>query len=258
MEYKTVAEARQLGGLRLVLTAGVPGPWSEAAKALFRVKQIPYVAVLQKAAAENEELVQWTGHRNAPTAMYEDEPPRVTWMDLLNLAERLQPEPALVPADIDDRILMTGLINEIAGEGGMMWQARYLMLRGMEQAMGEEAAAKNPMFSDYRYSRETAAAAPARIIPVLQRLERQLDAQFAADRRYFLADSLSALDLYWACFSQFLDPLPEEVNPMPSYLRRSWEGAGAVLAEHGYAPRECLLQHRDFIFNEHIGLPLDF
>jgi|TARA_B110000977_G_scaffold169401_1_gene219345 hypothetical protein len=45
MEYKTVEEAKNLNGLRLALTAGVPGPWSEAAKALFRIKGIDYIPV---------------------------------------------------------------------------------------------------------------------------------------------------------------------------------------------------------------------
>jgi glutathione S-transferase len=34
-EYLSVAEAREQPGLRLVLSVGVPGPWGEAAKALF-------------------------------------------------------------------------------------------------------------------------------------------------------------------------------------------------------------------------------
>lgn len=258
MHYTAVADAKTMSGLRLALTAGVPGPWSEAAKAVLKVKGIPFVPVLQQAGADNEELAQWTGHRNAPTAMYNDEPPRVTWLDILNLAQRLQPEPSLLPADIDERILMVGLVNEIAGEGGMMWHARHLMLRGMAAAMASKGITDSPMLRDYRFSSEAADAAPARVIAVLRRLEQQLEPQLAAGKRYFIGGRLSALDLYWACFSQFLGPLPEEVNPMPGYLRKSWQAAGEVLFEAGYTPRDCLLEHRDFVFREHIGLPLDF
>jgi hypothetical protein len=32
VQYRTVSEARNMPGLRLVLTAGVPGPWEESAK----------------------------------------------------------------------------------------------------------------------------------------------------------------------------------------------------------------------------------
>ena len=42
-EFVEVTEARTLSGLRLVLSLGVPGPWSEAAKGILYVKKIPYV-----------------------------------------------------------------------------------------------------------------------------------------------------------------------------------------------------------------------
>ena len=258
MEYLSVEEARRRDGLRIALSAGVPAPWSEAAKAIFAVKQIPYVAVAQAVGEDNDDLVAWTGHRNAPTAMYRDEPPRVTWLDILNLAERLAPTPSLVPADIEERILMNGLLNELAGEGGMLWSGRYLMFRAMEEALGREAVAANPMFRDYRYSAEAAAAAPPRMIAILGRLEQQLDKQAVAGSPYFIGGQLSALDLYWACFSQTLDPLPPEVNPMPSQVRAVWQGVAVVLAQEGYELSSSLLQHRDMIFRDHIGLPLDF
>ena len=68
MEYKTVAEAKDLPGLRLALTVGGPAPWSQAAKSIFQVKHIPYIPVAQHGGQANEELVAWTGHRNAPVA----------------------------------------------------------------------------------------------------------------------------------------------------------------------------------------------
>jgi glutathione S-transferase len=258
MEYKTVAEARNMTGLRLVLTAGVPAPWSESAKALLKIKGIPYIPVLQKAAAPNEELVDWTGHRNAPTVMFEDEPPRITWLDIVNLVERLQPTPSLVPQNMEDRILMTGLMNELAGEGGMLWSTRQLMFRAMAEAVGEDAVAGNPMFRNYRYSTEDTASASGKAIKILQRLELQLEHQAAAGSRYFIADCLSVLDVYWACFSQTLNPLPKEVNPMPDSLRTMWESGADALAKDGYTPHDRLFEHRDYIYHEHIGLPLDF
>ena len=258
MEYKTVPEARNLDGLRITLTAGVPAPWSESAKAVLKVKNIPYVPVLQKGGAVNEELVAWTGHRNAPTMMYRDEPARVTWLDILNLVERLQPNPPLVPGDMEDRILMTGLMNELAGEGGMLWSSRQLMFRAMAEAMGEEAVADNPMFRNYHYSAEDAASACEKVIQILKRFELQLERQAEAGSRYLVADRLSALDLYWACFSQTLLPLPQEVNPMPNSLRVMWGSAVDEMAKAGYSPDDRLFEHRDYIYREYIGLPLDF
>ena len=97
MEYKTVAEAKDLPGLRLALTAGGPAPWSQAAKSIFQVKHIPYIPVAQHGGQANEDLVAWTGHRNAPVAMYDKEPARTGWYEILMLAERLAPTPSLLP-----------------------------------------------------------------------------------------------------------------------------------------------------------------
>ena len=92
MEYVEPADARNLSGLRLVLTTGVPGPWGEAAKAIFAVKKLDYVPVRQTAAEDNADLVAWTGFRNAPQAIYEGEPARIGWEEILALAERLADE----------------------------------------------------------------------------------------------------------------------------------------------------------------------
>ena len=77
MDYLSVEEGRQRGGLRLVLTVGVPGPWGEAAKGILHVKGIAYAPVCQMPAGENSELEAWTGRNNAPVAVYEDERPPV-------------------------------------------------------------------------------------------------------------------------------------------------------------------------------------
>ncbi len=47
MRYLSIEEGRKAPGLRLVLTQGVPGPWGEAAKAIFKVKGLAYRAVAQ-------------------------------------------------------------------------------------------------------------------------------------------------------------------------------------------------------------------
>src|SRR5262249_54788352 len=81
-EYVEVARARAMPGLRLALTRGVPGPWGEAAKGIFHAKKISFVRVAQNAGADNDALFAWTGHRNAPIAVYDDEPPRTTWAEI--------------------------------------------------------------------------------------------------------------------------------------------------------------------------------
>ena len=258
MDYIAIEQARATEGLRLTLTGGVPGPWSEAAKGCFFVRQVTYIPVRQEGGGANEELVAWTGHRNAPTAMYNAEPARVTPLDMINLAQRLGSGPSLVPEDIDERIAMFGLLNEVAGENGLAWNARILMFKAMVENMGEAAMADNPMLRDYHYSVDEAHSAPANIITILQRLSRQLRSQKEACSRYLVGKQLSALDIYWACFSQMLDQLPPEVNPMPDYLRKIWGLTATAIKAAGYAIDPALLQHRDYIFPTYLQWPVDF
>jgi hypothetical protein len=259
MDYRPIVEARTETGLRLVLTGGVPGPWSEAAKGLFWVRNVPYIPVLQRGGEANEELVAWTGHRNAPTAIYNDEPPRVTALDMVNLAERLGEGPSLLPDDVSNRVLLFGMLNEIAGEGGLAWNARVLMFRAMTAAMSADTIVTNPMLREYHYRPEDATHAPARIIAILQALAGQLHSQgTATGSLYFIADRLSALDIYWACFSQMFYPLPAEVNPMPQFLRDMWGCTVPALKDAGYQMDPILLAHRDYIFPQYLQWPLDY
>jgi hypothetical protein len=52
----------------------------------------------------NEEIVAWSGQNSAPVVAWQNEPPINRWIDILHLAERLAPEPALIPEDVWDRI----------------------------------------------------------------------------------------------------------------------------------------------------------
>ena len=44
MDYIEIDDAIGRDGLRLVLTAGVPGPWSESAKGILKVKKMALVS----------------------------------------------------------------------------------------------------------------------------------------------------------------------------------------------------------------------
>ena len=108
MDYVSVAEARTMPGLRLALSAGTCGPWGEAAKAIFKLRNVPFVPVRQHIMQANEELVEWTGFRNAPVAVYNDEPGVAGWIEILNLAERLGSGPSLLPEDEVERMKALG------------------------------------------------------------------------------------------------------------------------------------------------------
>jgi hypothetical protein len=253
MEYLSIEEARNQPGLRLVLTRGVPGPWGEAAKAIFRLRDVDYVPVAQIAGDDNTELAQWTGHRNAPIALYDNEAPRVRWLELLDLAQRLGSGPSLVPANREQRMFMVGLINEIAGEGGMAWNARLLMFHAGVMAQGPEAT-KNPMYAQYQYDGEAIEASSLKIEEFLAYLASHIKAQREQGTEFLVGSQLTAADVYWAYFSNMLEILPPEHCPVSDGLRDIW----GILAKSisGYDP--VIIEQRRRIFDEHLQLPLEF
>jgi glutathione S-transferase len=257
-EYLSVAEARERPGLRLVLSAGVPGPWGEAAKALFHVKRIPFVRVRQEPGGENPELLAWTGHANAPVAVYADEPPRALWHEKIFLAERLAPDPPLLPDVPSERALMFGLIHETAGESGFAWSRRLMMLHEvLALPLPDDHPVRVTMqrlAGRYGYSPERAEAAPARVVEVLELLAAQLARQRERGQRFLVGDRLSALDLYWATFAAMLEPLPAELCPMPEPMRRSYRTTHPAVCA---ASDPALLAHRDFVYREYLELPID-
>lgn len=255
--WLSVAEARVLPGLKLVLTAGVPGPWSEAAKGFFHVKRIPFVRVRQEGGGENEDLVAWTGIRNAPQAIYGDEPALSGWAEILFLAERLAPQPRLVPEDPGERALMFGLAHEIAGQQGLGWTRRLMLLapamRLPEDPPNPLRARVARMAGPYGYSDAAAAAAPERVAQILRLLAGQLARQLAAGSDYLVGRQLSALDIQWATFAAMLQPLPPELCPMPGFLREQYGASHPAIAD---ALDPALLAHRDRIYRDHLELPV--
>jgi glutathione S-transferase len=255
--YIEVDEARGMSGLRVVLTPSVPGPWTEAAKGILHVKKIPYVKVRQELGGPNLPLIEWTKQATAPVFIYNDERPRSIWIDQLYLAERLAPEPALIPAAQADRTLMFGLSNELCGENGFGWQRRLMMIH---------AALINPEIPDaskqgtralgakYGYAPELAGAAAPRVAEILTALDRQLSAQRRHGARFLIGDRLSALDIYWAAFAALVKPLPEDVCEIHPAFRRMYDCGNPVVIA---ASTPQLLAHRDFIYKEYLELPLD-
>jgi glutathione S-transferase len=259
LDYLTIAAAKECKELRLVLTVGVPGPWGEAAKGLFHVKGIAYVPVAQAGGGENAELQAWLGRDNAPIVVAGDEPPRSGWSEILLFAEARTASPRLIPADPFDRALMFGLCHEICGEDGFAWNRRLMLL---DQVLATPTLADSPVAEPvrrlgrkYGYSPATAAAAPVRVASVLAMLSARLRSQRDRGSRFFVGDSLTALDIYWATFAAMLEPLPEAQCPMPEFLRAQYALAdGAVRA----AADPILLEHRDAVYRGHLELPLDF
>lgn len=260
MDYIEVEEAKQREGLRLVLTVGVPGPWGEAAKGVFHVKKIPYTAVAQLGGQTNDALREWTGHDNAPQAIYRAEPTRIHISEILFLAERLEPNPALIPSDPHERAQAFGLLHEIGGEMGFAWCRRLQLFHPILSL--PEGAAPAPllesvsrMAAKYGYSPEQAAGADRRVVEILGLLSDTLREQRAGGSDFLVGNRLSAVDIYWATFAAMLEPLPAEQCPMDDMLRGSY----TLTDERARAAADpLLLEHRDRIYRDFLQLPLDF
>ena len=147
LKYITIEEARRLSGLRIVLGAyPIPGPWRESCKGVFHVKGLRYTPVKSANAEASDlaigmhdtqsELIAWTGQSSAPVVAWNDERPRSNWLEQLHLAERLNPEPPLIPSSSEDRIRMFGLANELLGEQGLVWLSRCKCWRRTTRSAG--------------------------------------------------------------------------------------------------------------------------
>jgi len=256
--YLTVEEARPMSGLRLVVTAHVPGLWSEACKALFDAKKVPYLLVEQVVGGENLALKEWTAQTSGPVAIWEDERPRSTWIEQLYLAERLAPEPALIPADMGDRMTMFGLCNELCGEHGFGWNLRLRMMhlaKANPDKVDENSKELLRKLSD-KYNYDVAAVDPGRAQQrhVVGLLRDRLRDQQDKGHDFLIGNALSALDIYWSAMAGAIDPLPEALCPnMPVPMR-----AGYTDPELTEIAGPALLAHRDRIYRDFLKLPMDF
>jgi glutathione S-transferase len=106
----------------------------------------------------------------------------------------------------------------------------------------------------YGYSPAAAAAAPAKVAQIVRVLAERLESQRSRGSRFLVGSRLSALDIYWAVFAALIEPLPENLCPMPPEFRRRYICEDPVVRS---ATSPQLLAHRDFIYHEYLELPVD-
>jgi len=251
-EYIGVEEARKRAGLRMVVVGDVPSPWGEAAKGILHIKRIQWAAV--RLVYDSEPLREWAGQRSGPVAIYDDERPRAGWAEILLLAERLAPTPALLPVDPAERALVFGIGHEICGEAGLGWSRRLQLIHaGLQSAGGFPEQVAKYLGKKYGYRPETGAAAAARVAALLGLLASRLRAQHENGSRYYLGNSLTAVDVYSATFMALFRPLPQEQCAMSVPTRAAFETRDAQ-TEGALDP--MLLEHRDMMYAQYLELPL--
>jgi glutathione S-transferase len=251
-DYVSTEDAIARGGLRMVVVGGVPSPWGEAAKGILHIKRIAWCAV--RLSYDSDAQKQWAGQRSGPVAIYNDEKPRSGWAEILLLAERLAPAPALLPADAAQRALAFGLAHEICGEGGLGWTRRLQMVHaGLDNSGGFAPRVAHYLARKYGHSAAAGAAAAGRAAQLLRMLAARLHAQRAAGSDHYIGDRLSAVDVYSATFIGMFRPLPQAQCAMEPATRQAFEWREPV-TEAALDP--ILLAHRDRIYAQHLELPL--
>lgn len=253
LAYRTPAEIVTHEGLRIVLVRGVPSPWSQAAKTILEIKGLDYVAAPLDVGGPNEEIVDWSGQNSAPVVAWRDGPPLNRWLDILLLAERVAPTPALLPADSLHRALAIGLGHEILGERGIAWNRRLQMFSMAAKAGA--AARMAPLIDKYGFDADDAAATGARIAATLRGLATQLRAQQARGVSYLVGDALSCVDIYWSAVMNMILPLPAPQCPIRESSRPAFTARDPEIVS---ALDPILVEHRDRIFKAHFRDPMEF
>ena len=257
MQFVDLAAAREHPGLVLVVSALVPSPWSEAAKGIAHIKGLDAVCV--RGRPRDAELEAWTQSHNVPVAMYPDEPPRTGWAEILMLSERLNPEVPLIPRQAEQRLRLFGLAHELAGEGGLGWSARLLIIDGSLRSQGAHGfplRAAKYLARKYGHAPERVDAAQVKVREVLAQLAGELERSRSAGHDYLLGDTVSALDIYSAAFLSMLVGVSEadcptmsaEFRPIYSYLSE----------ELGIEAPRSLIEHRAFMYSrQRLPWPLE-
>jgi glutathione S-transferase len=254
--YIDVEEAMKRPGLRMVVVGNVPSPWGEAAKGIFHIKGIEWAAVRMVYGNESlrESLRQWTGQQSGPVAIYNDEPPRGGWAEILLLAERLAPKPSLLPTDPAERALVFGISHEICGEAGLGWSRRLQLIHvGLQNAGGFPERVAEYLGGKYGYTPEAGVTSASRVAELLGMLATRLKAQSAQGSRFYVGNSLTAVDVYSATCMALFAPLPQEQCAMSGPIRAAFETFDA----HTRAALDPILfRHRDMMYAEHLQTPL--
>jgi glutathione S-transferase len=255
IEYVDVAAARSAAGVRIVVSGLVPSPWSEAAKGLFRVANVPVVAVRRMRDAHD--VTAWTGVDNVPVVFHNAEPARTNWAAITTLAARLAGPDVLIPEETAARAETMGLLHEIAGEDGIGWNARLAMIdatlksegkRGFPLPIGQYLAAR------YGYTPDAGERIRPRVERQLRALRDRLAAQQARGHAYLGGARVSALDIYLAAFLTPLTAISE--TDCPTLIPALRAAFGAAHEELGALVPAELLAHRTMVFQRHLAWPI--
>lgn len=249
VEYVSVEEAIARAGLRMVVVNKVPSPWGEAAKGFLHMKGLDFAAV--RLVYDDPRLAAWAGQRSGPVVLYDNEPPRSGWAEILMLAERLAPSPPMLSLEPKERGRALELANLFCGERGLGWTRRLQLVHAGSQKMGGfPGPVAAYLGGKYGYDATQAANYTPRVCDLLGAFAAALR---ESGRDYYFGDTPNAVDVYSAAFMALFAPLPEEQCAMEPFARRAFEHLDDATRA---ALNPILLEHRDRMYARHLELPV--
>ena len=269
--YYTVQEAVNMHGTRYSVYPEVPAPISEPLKQMLWIKQIPAARVVHPSTAlrqlnDNEfkganvvALVANTSQSSWPVLWHEDERPRSSWVEQVELVERLGSKngtPSLIPSDPAQHAIMIGMIHLIMGESEFFWMRRI-----------EFTSERNSrsMLNKYSFSDEEHLA-HKRVAEILNYFDAVLKVQNDAGSQYLVGQSLTAADVYWALASMIVikpqkDLIADDhVNPYKETLATPNQFLdifqGSSVKKYNSMITRRLRDHQDYIIRRYCNTPL--
>ncbi|TCL08415.1 glutathione S-transferase [Shimia isoporae] len=248
-DYVGTSDGMAADGLRVTIVRGVPSPWGEVVKGVLHVKNIDWQPV--SFDGQDKAQIEWTGQVSAPTAVYGDEAPLSSVREIVALAERLAPTPALLPEDKNQRALVLQMGEDLMGEGGLAWSRRLQLVHyGMTSSGGFSGGVAAYLAAKYGYVASMGETYGPRVVALLREFS-----EFLANSEgpYLFGDTMTAADIQLACVMALFAPLPDNVCPMHEKARASFETLDGP-TKAALAPN--LLAHRDHMYANHLELPL--
>ena len=143
-----------------------------------------------------------------------------------------------------------GLGYSICGQLGFGWNRR---LDGVH-ARAQSGLAVGWLGEKYGYNETDGALAASRAIEFLDYLTGVLKAQAERGSSYIVGGSLSAVDFYWAAFSNLVVIQPPEECPLDPAIRPMFESVTPAVAA---AVDPILIEHRDRVMQSYFKLPME-
>lgn len=249
LQYVDLEAARAARGTRIVTSAMVPSPWSESVKGMFELAKLPALVVAKPRNATD--VTTWTQIDNVPVVLHDDEPNRSCWAAIVGLAARLAPG-VLVSVDPAERAAQLGLLELIAGEEGLGWNARLAMVHAAFESDGTRGfPLPIATYLAKRYGHTPAITTAG--------LRERVGAQLAILRGrlggdYYGGSKPMALDVYSATFLTPFSVIDDSVCPQMTPNLRATFGAAHELFKD-LVPTE-LVAHRARMFERHLTSPI--